>query len=177
MQAFARLGSLALLIALAAGGPTASAAPVAARSARSVPANGTIAVAIVELPGGAIVQSTVEAAVVDLGTVSYNAPAAVQGVRILQRGHSYIVATVIGLRATSSDRGGAVTLQAFLDSPMDGVSIRVDGVDISSNHQTFAANVPMNVVTRHRLEVEIPNAMSPGMVPADIPLEFGATAQ
>jgi hypothetical protein len=177
MRTLVRLGTLTLLIALAAGGPVASAPPVTTRPHRSSSTTGTIAVAIVEMPGGAIVQSTVDAAVLDLGTVSYYARTPLQGVQILLRGKSYVVATAIGLRATSSSGGGAVTLQAFLDSPMAGVSIRIDGVEISSNHQTFAANVPLNVVTRHRLELEIPNAMSPGMVPAEIPLEFGATAQ
>jgi hypothetical protein len=100
-----------------------------------------------------------------------------QGVVILRRPNSYVVVTAIGLRATSSSVSGPVSLQAFLDSPMPGLLIRIDGIDISSNPQAFARNVPLGVVTRHRLELEIPNTMSPGSVPQDIPLEFGATAQ
>ena len=69
---------------------------------------------------------------------------------------------------------GTVALQAYLNAPIPGVSVRLDGVDLSTFPQLFAAHVPLNIVSRHQLEVEIPNAMSPQLIPSQIPVEFQA---
>jgi hypothetical protein len=99
------------------------------------------------------------------------------GVAIERRPASYVVVTSIGLRANSTVTNGPVSLQAFLDSPVPGILVRLDGVELSSNPATFAGSVPLNVVSRHRLEIEIPNRLNTGMIPQEIPLEFGATPQ
>ncbi len=139
-------------------------------------AAGGVTVTIVQAPGGATVQAGAGAAVAELGTVSSNVRRSVSGVAIVRRSGSYVVATAIGLRATSTMTSEPVSLQAFLESPISGVHVRLDGVELSSNPITFATGVPLGVVTRHRLEVEIPNTMNPASIPQDIPLEFGATA-
>jgi hypothetical protein len=136
-----------------------------------------VTVAVVQAPGGATVQTGAGAAVAELGTVSANVRRTMNGVAILRRSGTYVVATAIGLRATSTTSSEAVSLQAFLETPIPGVHVRVDGIELTSNPITFATSVPLGVITRHRVEVEIPNGMNPGSIPQDIPLEFGATSQ
>jgi hypothetical protein len=140
-------------------------------------AAGGVSVAIVQTPGGAIVQTGAGAAVAELGTVSAHVRHSTNGVAIAARSASYVVVTAIGLRATSTVTSEPVSLQAFLESPIPGVHVRVDGIELTSNPITFASGVPLGVITRHRLEIEIPNGMDPGSIPQDIPLEFGATPQ
>lgn len=137
----------------------------------------SVVVTVVQLPGGAVVQSGAGAAVADLGTVSSNLRTTYSGVDIERRPGSYVVQTVIGLRASSADTQGTVSLQAFLDSEPPGISIRIDGVQLTSFPRTFAFHTSLNVVTRHRLEIEIPDNMDTAQVPSEIPLEFGATAE
>jgi hypothetical protein len=135
---------------------------------------GAASVTVVQLPGGASLQSMAGAAVAELGTVSSNARNVAPGIAIVRRAKSYLVRTAIGLQTSGS---GTASLEAFLDSMPAGIVVRVDGVQLTTSPQVFAANVPAGVVTHHRIELEIPNSLSPGMVPSEIPLEFGATAQ
>jgi hypothetical protein len=135
---------------------------------------GSIAIAVVQLPNGATIAGAAGTAIAELGTVSSNVRATSPGVRIVRRATSYVVVTIIGLRATSSGLAGPVSLQAYLSAPIPGVSIRLDGVDLSAFPQLFAAHVPLNIVSSHRLELEIPNGMNPELIPSQIPLEFQA---
>lgn len=178
MPTYLRTFFASVLVLLAAAAPGQS-APIGKipHTSTQVTIPGSVTVTIVQMPGGAAVQTTAGAAVADLGTVSANVRVTLPGIVILRRPASYVVTTAIGLRATSSATTSPVTLQAFIEAPLSGVLVRIDGVEISSNPITFASSVPLNVVTRHRLEVEVPNGMSPGSIPHDIPLEFGATAQ
>jgi hypothetical protein len=48
---------------------------------------------------------------------------------------------------------------------------------LSTFPQLFAAHVPLNVVSRHQLELEIPNGMNPQLIPSQIPLEFQAQGE
>ena len=137
-------------------------------------APGSIAVAVVQLPDGATIAGAAGTAIAELGTVSSNVRTTSPGVRIVRHATSYVVVTIIGLRATSSGVSGPVALQAYLNAPIPGVSVRLDGVDLSAFPQLFAAHVPLNVVSRHQLELEIPNGMSPQLIPSQIPLEFQA---
>ena len=147
----------------------------AAKSAVAMPATGgSIAVAVVQLPEGAIISGAADTAIAELGTVSSNVRTTSPGVQIVRRAASYVVVTLIGLRATSSAVSGTVALQAYLNAPIPGVSVRLDGIDLSTFPQVFAAHVPLNVVSRHKLELEIPNGMSPQLIPSQIPLEFQA---
>jgi hypothetical protein len=147
----------------------------AAKSAAGMPATaGSIAIAVVQLPDGATIAGAASTAIAELGTVSSNVRTTSPGVRIVRRATSYVVVTIIGLRATSSGISGTVALQAYLNAPIPGVSVRLDGVDLSTFPQLFAAHVPLNIVSRHQLELEIPNGMSPQLIPSQIPLEFQA---
>jgi hypothetical protein len=137
-------------------------------------APGSIAVAVVQLPDGATIAGGPSTAIAELGTVSSNVRATSPGVRIVRHATSYVVVAIIGLRATSPGVSGPVTLQAYLNAPIPGVSVRLDGVDLSAFPQLFAAHVPLNIVSRHQLELEIPNSMSPQLIPSEIPLEFQA---
>jgi hypothetical protein len=128
----------------------------------------------VQLPDGATIAGAASTAIAELGTVSSNVRTTSPGVRIVRRATSYVVVTIIGLRATSSGISGTVALQAYLNAPIPGVSVRLDGVDLSTFPQLFAAHVPLNIVSRHQLELEIPNGMSPQLIPSQIPLEFQA---
>jgi hypothetical protein len=167
----------AFLIALGPGA-AAQSAPTVGRSIGEPLLNpGAIRVSIVQIPGGAAIQSAAGSAFAELGTVSANVRSAAQGVAILRHPQSYIVVTEIGLRAASSNAAARLSFQAFLDSPIAGVTVRIDGVTMSLNPQTFSIGQPANLITRHRMEVEILNTMNPGTLPAELPLEFGATAQ
>jgi hypothetical protein len=150
---------------------------IGAGPVRGIPANpGGIDVAVVQISDGASVQAGAGAAVAELGTVSGNLRPGTAGISIVRRDRSYVVVTFIGLRATSATRAGHVSFQAFLDSPLPGIVIRVDGVELSSAPVVFATGMPLGLVTRHRLEVEIPNSMPVARVPSEIPLQFGAVA-
>jgi hypothetical protein len=148
----------------------------AAKSAAGMPATttGSIAVTVVQLPEGAIIAGAANAAIAELGTVSSNVRTTSPGIKIVRRATSYVVVTVIGLRATSSSASGTIALQAYLNAPIPGISVSLDGVDLSAFPQLFAAHVPLNVVSRHQLELEIPNGMSPQLIPSQIPIEFQA---
>jgi len=168
---------LALVLALApvTGFAAPPGRPHAPRSGAGVDPT-SASVSIVQLPGGASVQSLPNSAVAELGTVSSNVRTTSEGVTIVRRSQSYVVVTSIGLLATSPI-SGSVGLQAFLDAPLPGLIVRVDGVQLSPFPQIIATHTPTGVITRHRLELEIPNMMSPGSVPSTIPLEFGAIPQ
>ena len=147
----------------------------AAKSTAGTPATGgSIAVTVVQLPEGAIISGAANTAITELGTVSSNVRTTSPGVRIVRGATSYVVVTIVGLRAASSGVSGTVALQAYLNAPIPGVSVRLDGIDLSTFPQVFAAHVPLNVVSRHKLELEIPNGMSPQLIPSQIPLEFQA---
>jgi hypothetical protein len=133
----------------------------------------TITVSFVQTGDGASVQSLERAAVADLGTVSAN-ESANAGVQIAHKLHSYTIDTTIGMRATSDSSQQPVALQAYLDDPLSGVTVRLDGVALTTMPQTFALNVPLGIVTRHRLEIEVPNFMPSAQIPQDIRLEVGA---
>ena len=138
---------------------------------------GSVTVAVVQMPGGATVQSGPMTSIAELGVVSGGMRPTASGVSIARRGHSYVVSTFIGLRASSSTVTGNVVLQAFLDSAIPGVQVRIDGVDIAEFPVTFGGTVPIGIVTRHRIDLEIPNDMDPSRVPSEISLEFGAQKQ
>jgi hypothetical protein len=146
---------------------------------RGAPLGGAIDVTVVALPGGASIQAAGDAAAIaELGTVSSNLRYTSPGVQIVRRPHSYVVLTWVGLRATSQNVPGPVDLQGFLEEPLaGGATVRVDGVRLTSFPQTFATRVQLGVVTRHRIELEIPNTTSTGAVPSEIPLEFGANPE
>ena len=151
---------------------------VAAFASGSARGNGfPITVDIVELTGGAMIQGAQPVAVAQLGMVSAYLQRLNPGVRIVRKPGSYVVTTVIGLRPEARAFSGTVALQAFLDAPIPGISIRIDGVLISSFPQVFAPHVLANVVSRHELEIEIPASMNPNQVPSEIPLEFGGVSQ
>jgi hypothetical protein len=150
----------------------------AAKSAAGIPApTGSIAVTVVQLPEGAVIAGAANAAIAELGTVSSNVRTTSPGIKIVRRATSYVVVTVIGLRATSSGVSGTIALQAYLNAPIPGISVSLDGVNLSTFPQLFAAHVPLNVVSRHQLELEIPNGMNPQLIPSQIPLEFQAQGE
>jgi hypothetical protein len=136
--------------------------------------SGSVAIAVVQLPDGATIAGASSTAIAELGIVSSNVRTTSPGIRILRRATSYVVVTTIGLRATSSSVSGPVALQAYLNAPIPGVSVRLDGATLSAFPQLFAAHVPLNIVSRHQLELEIPSGMSPQLIPSQIPLEFQA---
>jgi hypothetical protein len=135
---------------------------------------GSVSVAIVPLAGGTQIQSTANAASADLGMVSANIHPTMPGVEIVRHARSYSIVTEIGLRASSGSLGTA-SVQAFVNPQVSGVSVRIDGIDLTSVPRVIATHVPMNVVTRHRMEIEVPNALRPEEVPSEFVLEFGGT--
>lgn len=116
----------------------------------------SITVTFVPLADGAPMQTMSAAAAVDLGNVS-----------------SRKIVTWIGMRASGDTAAGAVTLQAYLDDPLPGISVSLDGVQIGSMPQTFAAGIPLGVITRHRLEISLPATIDSAHLPSDIRLEVG----
>lgn len=172
-QTDVRIAALALLMI---------AFPLVALGARlrtsSLPqqASASVSVSVVPIADGVRVWSDLQGAVANLGTVSGISRAPVEGVEIVRRAHSYVVTTYIGLRATAASGalGGAVSIVAFLDSVIPGVNVRIDGVELSGAPSVVESGVPLNVVTRHRLEIEIPNDVNPARIPSAIPLELGA---
>jgi hypothetical protein len=134
----------------------------------------SIAIAVVQVPDGATIAGASSTAIAELGIVSSNVRTTSLGVRIVRRATSYVVVTTIGLRATSAGVSRPVSLQAYLNAAIPGVSVRLDGVVLSGLPQLFAAHIPLNIVSRHQLELEIPSGMSPQLIPSQIPLEFQA---
>jgi hypothetical protein len=135
---------------------------------------GAVSVAVVPLPGGTQIESAANAASADLGIVSSNMRPTMPGVEIVRHARSYSIVTEVGLRASSSSLGTA-SLQAFVNAQVSGVSVRLDGIDLTSVPRVIATHVPMNLVTRHRMEIEVPNSMNPEQVPSEFVLEFGGT--
>jgi hypothetical protein len=135
-----------------------------------------IAVLFVQQPDGAALQTLQRAAIADLGTVS-GAESSIAGVQVVHGIRSYKVTTTIGLRATSDGTQQPITLQAYLDDVLSGITVRLDGVQLGTMPQIFADNVPLGTVTRHRLEIDIPNVMPSTQLPSDIQLEVGAVQE
>jgi hypothetical protein len=143
---------------------------------RSLPNQSAYHVAIVQIPDGASIQNGASAAIAELGTVVGGRRATVSGVRIRRRPHSYVVSTLVGMRATSSTgNSGLVSLQAFLDAALPGVVVKIDGLTVTAYPQVFTTHVPLGIVTSHVIEITIPDRLNPALVPSEILLEFGAT--
>lgn len=165
-----RIATLALVLL------TLAVAPATLRR-RSLPNQSGYHVAIVQLPDGASIQNGASASVAELGTVVGGRRATVSGVRVRRRADSYVVSTLVGMRATSSTgSSGLVSLQAFLDAPMPGVIVKIDGTIVTAYPQVFTTHVPLGIVTSHVIEITIPDRLNPALVPSEIPLEFGATS-
>ena len=139
-------------------------------------AAGSLQVDVVRLAGGASVQPGGGAFVAELGTVSSNVRATADGVAIEHLSNSYVVVTTIGLRVEGTGADTA-SVQAFVDSIAPRLVVRIDGMPLSQVPRTIASRVQVGTVTRHRLEVEIPNNLDPSLVPSELPLEFGATPE
>lgn len=120
----------------------------------------SIAVTFVPLADGAPMQTMSAAAAVDLGNVSTRK-----------------VTTWIGVRASGDSGVGAVALQAYLDDPLPGITVSLDGIELGAMPKTFATNVPLGAVTRHRLEIALPASVDSSHLPSDIRLEVGAVQE
>lgn len=129
----------------------------------------SIKVSVVPVAGGATLSTNAAGAVAEIGRTQSE---------ILERPQGYAVSAVIALRATAGSpyTSRLVSLVAFLDSPSPSVTVRVDGVELGAVPTVIQSGVPLNVVTRHRLEIDFLNGANPATTTFEIPLEFGTLA-
>lgn len=84
--------------------------------------------------------------------------------------------TTVELQASSTSALAppSVSLVAFVDDLPQGVTVRIDGVELGVTPVTIAHAIPLGAVTSHRIEIEIPDGTNGAIVPSEVRLEFGA---
>jgi hypothetical protein len=97
----------------------------------------------------------------DLGSVSYAAHSQNPDVQVRDLPDRLVVSTNIGL-AVQGKAGhlANVTLLAALAFPDAAHVLRLDGVKLATTTQVIQAQVTVNKTSAHRLEIEIPTALT-----------------
>ena len=103
---------------------------------------------------------------VDIGVVSRENS---KTKRAVSSGSSYTVTRNIRLRITQrSGRTGHVIVRAFLLHDCYPCKLRLDGTELGISPTLVMNSSELNVVTEHRIEIEIPISMPAGAIDAEI---------
>jgi hypothetical protein len=118
----------------------------------------SLSVNLVGVTGGAAVLGRLPGAwSLDLGSVSYAGVPGTSNVVIKRFPGSFVVSTEFGLEIHDPTQHlKTVSVLAFLGSPQSRVTIRIDGVRLQAIPQGLATHVPTSLISRHRLEIEVP---------------------
>ena len=120
-----------------------------------------VSLTVVSLPDGAPLLGSQGGWTLDLGGVSYAGIPATPNVAIERSSGSFVVSTEFGLMIRDPrQHSRTVSLLVFLDPVQSRVAIRIDGVTLQAAPQLLATHIPTSVVTRHRLEIEIPASLA-----------------
>jgi hypothetical protein len=92
----------------------------------------------------------------DFGTFSYTAMPRKTNAAIRQLPSSVVVSSEFGVQITSSGTGGTATLLAVLQSSQPKYAVRIDGILLESIPVPVAPHLRTGIVSRHRIEVELP---------------------
>jgi hypothetical protein len=149
--------------------------------ARSIPMNATtsgeLSVSVVSLAASAPLPGAAKGSeVLNLGTVSY-AGAHNANVTVEQHKSSFIVITTFGLLVKdSSSHAGFATVSAFVAGANTQLTYSVDGRKLSSTPTVVVPQATVGGVSRHRLEVEIPNSLTERSAEQQVALQFEVMA-
>jgi len=80
-------------------------------------------------------------------------------------------AVLMRIGEASRDALGTATLRAFLETPVAGAVIRVNGTVISTAPQIIQRHVPIGVPITYRIELEVPLSAPEGPIHAAIAWE------
>ncbi|HEX6880251.1 MAG TPA: hypothetical protein VF135_07795 [Terriglobales bacterium] len=106
----------------------------------------------------------------DIGEVSQ--AASVPGGRGGLSKPSYTILRQFRVQITRRGGGrGQVSLSAYLQRECLNCKLRLDGIELSSAPRVILADVPLNAITNHRLEIEISKQAPPGALDAAIEWE------
>jgi hypothetical protein len=118
---------------------------------------GSLSVAIVNLPDGAALSGSPTQRSLNLGTASYNMAAPMANVRVSRRSGTLVVSTNFGLSVQDPTRhASTATVFAALALPQLSYTFRVDGLKLDRTPQIILNHAPVGITTPHRLEIEVP---------------------
>ena len=82
---------------------------------------------------------------------------------------SFTVGQQVGIRtARRSGLPGRVMLSAYLSRDCFPIILSIDGIPLTSAPKLIAADVQLNSITHHRVELEIPDSAPAGPIDAEI---------
>lgn len=138
--------------------------------------SGNLSVSVVNLGTNSLLPGTaIGPAVLDLGSVSY-AGSHNSNVVIEQKKNSFVVTTAFGLLVTdASRRAGFATVSAYASNQSLQLTYRVDGRKLSSTPTVISSRHPIGGVSRHNLEVEVPNSLTERFAQQQVALQFEVT--
>jgi hypothetical protein len=139
-------------------------------------ASGNLSVSVVNLTTNALLPGTTAGpAVLDLGSVSY-AGSHNSNIITEQKKNSFVVTTTFGLLVKDTSRHtGFATVSAYVSSQSLQLTYRVDGRKLSSIPTVISVRHPIGGVSRHNLEVEIPNSLTERFAQQQVALQFEVT--
>jgi hypothetical protein len=123
---------------------------------------GAISVAFAGLPGGApLAPGTAGQGSLDLGQVAYGAGSRVSSVEVRTLKDRMIVSTRFGMALQdASGHFASASVLASLAYPDSVRVLRLDGVRLSTVPQLIQGQARLGVTLPHRLEIEIPAALT-----------------
>jgi len=122
----------------------------------STPVN-SISVQLVSLAEGAALTGAAGGSWdLDLGDFSFTAAPRKPNVATRRLASSLLVSSEFGVLVSSSATGVTATLLALLQSQQAKYSVRIDGILLESTPVPVASHLRTGVVTRHRIELELP---------------------
>lgn len=126
----------------------------------STTSSSTLSVSVVNLAASAPLTGAAATSLIDLGAVSYGG-SHTAGVTIKQRKSSFVVGTTFGLQINdSSSQARFATVMAYISGPPSPLIYRIDGKTLGSAPVLVAPRNVVGSVSRHRLEIEIPNSVT-----------------
>jgi hypothetical protein len=118
---------------------------------------GSLSVAIVNLPDGAPLSGGPTQRTLNLGKASYNMASPMANVRVSRRSGTLVVSTNFGLSVQDPTRhASSATVFAALAVPQLSYTFRVDGLKLDRTPQIILNHAPVGITTPHRLEIEVP---------------------
>jgi hypothetical protein len=127
-----------------------------------IPPASTISVRLLALPDGPALSGAAGGVwALDLGELSYTAPSRRTNIATKRLPHSFVITAEFGVEIQNTAAVAATaTLLAFLQASQAHYSIKIDGIALQSGSQPIAAHLHTGLVSRHRLEIEIPTSLT-----------------
>jgi hypothetical protein len=123
-------------------------------------AAGSLAISFSSAPDGVRLSGAAAHGALDLGRVSYGG-SFTPNVTVKKLSDRFVVATRFAMALDdASHRVSAATITAALASPEPFFTLRLDGVKLSAVPQMVQGRARVGIIALHRLEIEVPGAVT-----------------